>query len=97
MRKSLITLAAISAACTAAPAFADSISIQYRDLNLSTAEGQAKLEQRIDRAAKKVCKLGDHTMGTRISDPSAKACYAKAKKQASRQMAAVVQDRNLGG
>ena len=97
MRKSLIALAAIGTAFTTAPAMAESVSIQFRDLNLNTIEGQAKLEQRIDRAARKVCQMNDHTLGTRIPDQSAAACYRDAKKKAARQMAAVVDNQRLGG
>ena len=97
MKKTLIALAAIGTVFTAAPAMAESVSIQFRDLNLNTIEGQAKLEQRIDRAARKICQVDDHTMGSRIRDQDALACYAKAKKQATQQMAAVVENQRLGG
>jgi len=97
MRKSLIALATASIAFAATPAFAGSVSIQYRDLNLNSAEGQQKLERRIDAAARKVCQVDDHTMGSRIRDQKAVTCYRQAKKQAAEQMAVVVEDQRLCG
>lgn len=97
MKNSLIALAAISTAFGAAPAFAGGVTIEHQDLNLNTAKGQQVLEQRIDKAARKICQLDSRRTGTRIRSRAGQTCYVQAKKQATQQMAAVVENRRLGG
>ncbi len=101
------TAAATAAALIATPAIAgtkddgkypaESMSIQYSDLNLASAEGQAQLERRIDAAARKVCKLGQHRTGTRIPSAESKDCFAKARQSARTQMASVMNANRMGG
>ena len=59
MRKFIITAAvavlSMVALPTASSAEAVSISVQYSDLDLSTASGLATLEGRIERAASRIC------------------------------------------
>jgi len=76
---------------------AQSMKIKYADLNLASAEGQARLERRIDAAAKKVCQLGKHRTGTRIPSTERKECYAKARQSARSQMASLMNSKRLGG
>ena len=97
MKKTLISLAAIGALTATTPAFADNIAIEYRDLNLSTVEGQEALERRIDRAAREVCGIDDSMTGTRIRSSRSRECFAKVKKQASQQIAAILNEERLGG
>ncbi|MEO9461844.1 MAG: UrcA family protein [Marinomonas sp.] len=107
MFKSFIAAATIGTALIAAPAIAgsntagshaaQSSKIQYADLNLATPEGQEQLERRIDTAARKVCKLGEHRTGTRIPSGQRKVCYAKARNSARSQMASLISDTRRGG
>jgi UrcA family protein len=47
-----------AAAVLAVPAAAEtSVGVKYSDLNLSTKEGQDRLERRIDSAARSACAL----------------------------------------
>ena len=85
------TLAAAAAAfatfaCFAATsqAFAETTTVKIADLDLSSAKGQAKLEQRITRAARDVC--SDATTGSRIATIDT-ACVANARAAIERQLA----------
>lgn len=74
-----------------------SASVAYTDLDLSTEEGVAALDQRIDRAARHVCELDRTTMGTRIRDRDARNCYEQAKRSIEERFASVVREARLGG
>ena len=97
MKKSLIAFAAIGAMMTTTPAFAGNMQIKYDDLNLSSPAGQAALERRIDKAAREVCGVDRQRSGTRFPSRSAQKCFESAKKQATQQMAALVDEQRLGG
>ena len=97
MKTSLIAIAAIGTLATAAPALAGGITIEYRDLNLATVEGQKALDYRIDKAARKACGYDRLNTGSRVVRADVKKCYAQAKKAAKRQMAAIVENESLGG
>ncbi len=97
MQKTLITLTVAAMAATAVPATAETVGVQYRDLNLETSEGQRALERRIDKAARTACGITRHETGSRLRSRSAADCHAKAKKQAMSQLAAVIEERQLGG
>lgn len=98
MKRPLIFLAATAIlGVTGAPAYAeDSLTISYRDLDLTTVEGQEMLDRRIDSAARKYCGLGART-GTRLAPPEARKCYAETLKQAKAQFADAVDAKRLGG
>jgi UrcA family protein len=100
--KTTLTAAALGIAIIATPAVAapeagDSMKIEYNDLNLSTAEGQERLNQRIDRAARKLCRADEPRTGTRMPSSEAQTCLAKAKASAERQMATITGTGRLGG
>ncbi|MGB7373568.1 UrcA family protein [Pontixanthobacter sp.] len=97
MKKTCMSLAAMGLLTATTPVYAESIAIEYRDLNLATIQGQDVLERRIDRAARKVCGLGNRKSGTRIPSPEIRECYDQAKRQGSQQMATLVDDERLGG
>jgi UrcA family protein len=78
----LATLATFSATSSA---HAASTTVQTADLDLSTAQGQAKLEARIARAARKVC--SDATTGSRIADVD-EACVSQARAAIGKQLTA---------
>ena len=91
MRYPAILAAALAAAVLAAPASAaDTVAVQYDDLDLSTSAGQAQLERRIDNAARSVCGMDDVAVGTRLASRTAKQCYADAKSRIHEQVAAAV-------
>lgn len=98
MRRLLpIAAAAAGALLAAQPAIAESQTVHYQDLDLSTPAGQKKLESRIDKAAKDICGLNDVATGTRIRDRDAEECVARAKQQIEQQLAAVIERHNAGG
>lgn len=77
----LATLATFS---TLPAAHAATAAVEFADLDLSTAEGQAKLESRIQRASRKVC--SEVITGSRIATVDDE-CMAKARAQFERQIA----------
>ena len=89
---------AISAAALGAmalPAFAaDSakgqVAVNYRDLDLSTAEGAKELDRRLHKAAKDVCGMNATTTGTRMPSSEARACYKETLQQLQSRFAQVV-------
>jgi UrcA family protein len=100
--KNILTAAAAGIALIATPVLAgesssQSMSINYRDLNLSTPEGQEKLDQRIDIAARQLCQMSDTATGTRIQSSSKKACYENARKSVKSQIATLVAENQRGG
>lgn len=97
MKNALIALAAAGAVLAGTPAAAEQMSINYKDLNLATTEGQQILEQRIDAAARRVCEIDRITTGSRIRSQEAQACYDEAKAAATKQVAALVSRNQLGG
>ena len=78
----LATLATFAGTSSAQAA---TTTVQVDDLDLSTAQGQAKLESRITRAARKVC--SDATTGSRIADVD-EACVSKARAAIEKQLTA---------
>lgn len=97
MKTALIALAMTGSVLAGAPASAEKATIPYEDLNLATAKGQRALEQRIDIAARKVCGFNDHITGTRVRPPGTRRCYAYAKTQGLKSLAAIVSASQLGG
>ena len=75
-------------------AHAETTTVQVGDLDLSTAEGQAKLDSRIASAARRVCK--DTLTGSRIPsvDPD---CVSKARASLEKQIAARRAPSRIGG
>lgn len=61
--------------------------VSYRDLDLATTEGRARLEARIASAARRLCSVdGERDLGRLMS---AKACYRSAMASAQPQLAAL--------
>ncbi|WP_185960202.1 UrcA family protein [Erythrobacter insulae] len=94
--------ASFGLAITATPAFAaaDNVkeqTIQIDDLNLETAAGQKTLDRRIDRVARSVCGVSDVRTGTRIRNSSVYSCVENARASAKRQVAAMIDEKRLGG
>lgn len=78
-----------------AAAGAPSERVPYGDLRLSTPEGQAELQKRLNRAAWRVC-MFDEEGFLRTSDEAA-ACYRQARKQVAVRFAQVISEERLGG
>lgn len=103
MKKSLapaLTLiAALGLALPTVPAAAQSqtVEVPYADLNLSTPEGQAALDRRIDKAARQVCGADETVTGSRLKNRAASKCIRTAKEQIGAQISALVEEPNLGG
>ena len=64
---------------------ATTTTVQIDDLDLNSAEGQAKLDTRIHRAAREVCK--DAVTGSRVAAIDAE-CVKNAKASIEKQLAA---------
>ena len=97
MKKSILAIVSLGAAMATTPALAESKQVGFNDLNLASIEGQETLERRINHAARQVCGYSELKTGTRVATPAMRSCFAKAKKSATAQMAAAVNERRLGG
>ena len=102
MKTPLIALAATLAATLAPVAAAsaatqNSVTVEYRDLNLASPEGQAALDRRVSQAARKVCGFDAVRTGTRLAPLKDMDCYREAKAKAKQQVAATVAAQQLGG
>lgn len=102
MKTLALALATTGLAITASPALAGPAqfpveTVSVAGLDLDSPEGQKMLDQRISRAAKKVCRVSDIRTGTRLRSPEVMDCYAKAKASARKQVAAIVEERRRGG
>jgi UrcA family protein len=86
MKTPTIVLAA-AAAFIATASGAATIRVDTRDLNLASAEGQKRLDNRIAHAARTVCGVGDQITGTRIRDQQIDECYRTALVHARAQTA----------
>jgi UrcA family protein len=93
---------AAAALCTvglfsAPAAFAATTQVTYKDLDLSTAEGQQQLQSRIEKAARSVCTVDRPTTGTHLSSTVDRKCYKQAVAQVREQVASAVDNSRLGG
>ncbi|HEY7807905.1 MAG TPA: UrcA family protein [Croceibacterium sp.] len=79
--------ATIPAAAFAAP---QSVEVQYGDLDLSTPQGQAQLDSRIERAARQICTRHEVTTGSIRSTTLDETCYRDAMAKLKGRLAAVV-------
>lgn len=108
MKTLAMTLAALGLAGTAiSPAVAGpvyggnldrmTISVPTNDLDLGTAEGQKRLDQRVEKAVRTVCRTTSLTTGSRIMSQESKACLAKARTDAKQQVALLMSNEQRGG
>lgn len=100
MRTATFSLAAAALAIAPAVSAEDAprtTGVSYADLDLSTEEGVAELDRRIDAAAKQVCGVDDVNVGTRIMTRESRKCYRSAKRQLDQHFASVKRDASLGG
>lgn len=92
-----ITLALATAALTLAPVAASAqnteqrtTGVAYRDLDLTTEQGRAELDRRIDYAARQVCAIDEADLGTRILTREKRNCYRDARAQLDERFAQVI-------
>ena len=73
------------------------VEVAYADLDLTSEEGIAELDRRIDEAAREVCGVDNIRVGTRLPSRSARKCYEQAKLQLDTHFAQIKRDAYLGG
>lgn len=95
--RSIILGAALAAAFSAGAASAGERSerVSYRDLDLASVEGQAELQQRLDSAARRVCRFTEN--GRLVPAEQENACYRITRRQVDVQVAHLTSDTQLGG
>ena len=95
--RSIILSAALVAALSAGAASASERSerVPYRDLDLASVEGHAELQQRLDSAARRVCRFAED--GQLVTPSEENACYREARKQVDVQVAQLTSDIQRGG
>ena len=93
----LVFAAALATAMTAGPALAGERAehVPYRDLDLATLEGQAELQQRLDSAARRVCRFADD--GQLVTPADENACFRATRKTVDIQLARLTSETQLGG
>lgn len=92
-----LAIAAIATPALAGPADVPTKEVSFGDLDLTTAAGQAALDRRIDVAARKVCHMDDMRTATRLKSRERQECYDKARASAANQIAAITEEKQLGG
>lgn len=95
--RNIILGAALAAALSNGAAIAGERSerVSYGDLNLASVEGQAELQQRVDSAARRVCRFADD--GELVTPAEENACYRDARQKVDVQVAQLTADVQRGG
>jgi len=101
--KATIGAAIVSANMFALPAVAaerakeaDTAKVTYSDLDLTTEEGVAELRDRFRSAARDVCKVDEHQVGTRLASREARQCVEQRMDAFAAQIGEI-QQRQLNG
>lgn len=102
MMKQFIAAAAFGAAifgtaAQAAPTDQPNGKIEYSDLDLSTDEGVAELDARIERAARFICEMDVSTTGSRVISQEKRECAKAVRQSAKKQLASVIDRARRGG
>ena len=102
MKTPVLAIAATATFLTGAPALAgqdraQTMVVQFADLDLSTSVGQETLQTRIDAAAKKYCGSDARTAGTPLSASKTQICVREVKTIAARKVDALMEETRLGG
>lgn len=95
MLKNLI--GALALAATLPATAAESRIVRYDDLNLANPAGVARLERRINNAAREVCGAGSDYRESLILLADTKKCIAEAKARAMAQVARLDAGATRGG
>lgn len=91
----ILGLALAAAPALTAPAFAAEatrITVEYKDLDLTSEKGQRMLDRRLENAARKACGYESQNIGTRIISQEARSCYKQARSSAREVMAVAIRD-----
>ena len=95
--KSGIAAAVITTVMAATPALATDVAetavatVEYRDLDLFTEQGQNRLERRLRRAAHYVCGMDIRDAASRFPSREAQLCFADKVSGFDRQIATLVE------
>ena len=92
-----LALASIALVATPLAAQADTprdqdqrVGVTWRDLDLTTEQGRAELDRRIDAAARYACRMDETVLGTRIPTREQRDCYREARNQLDQRFAQVI-------
>lgn len=85
MLKSFLCVAAL--AVTATAAHAETSTIKTDDLDLGSAAGMKKLDQRIMATARRLCSSAEINTGTRLEHKSSAECVKRTVAQAREKLA----------
>lgn len=92
---------AFAAAALAVPAVAadevPSVGVRYGDLDLTSAEGQRKLDSRLERAAREVCGVDEKMVGSHLRSQHSRVCYREARRHLDQQYAQLVRSKSAAG
>ena len=91
-----ITLSLAAPATASTRSIERTVHVDTSDLDLSQAKDRAKLERRVDIAARSVCGFGQTSVRS-IDQAAARACYDEAKAKAQLRIAAIEQELAKGG
>jgi UrcA family protein len=94
--RTLALAAALAIVPTTAFAGPTSAAVTYSDLDLSTPQGMAKLDKRIERAAKSVCSRHEVITGSITSTTTDQKCYQDALAKLKDQVAALTERKQQG-
>ncbi len=86
-----------TAPAQAASTETNTAAVHFKDLDLTTEEGQSELDRRIDKAARAVCGLGEARTGTRLPNRKARECYESALSQLNERVAKLTKKQAAGG
>lgn len=89
-RKTILAAGLIGLAFASQPAFAKSVTVSYRGLDLATTEGQQALDSRIRAAAREVCEISPVQRQTLEESISARSCYDAALSSARKAVVDVM-------
>ena len=89
--------AAVLAAPLAAKDEAPTVGVHYGDLDLTSAEGQRKLDIRLERAARDVCGMDERMTGSHLRADHSRVCYREARRNLDQQYAQLVSRKSATG
>ncbi len=76
---------------------AETVTVLYEDLDLSSKSGQKELDRRIDTAAKEHCGSNQIRTGTRLKSTATKKCESDMRAAFDRHFAGILRDARKGG
>jgi len=100
MRMQSLALAVVAAALAVPAAAAEEaprVGVHYGDLDLTSAEGQQKLDQRLERAAREVCGMNQTAVGSHLRSSHSRECYREARRHLDQQYAEAVNRKSAAG